>query len=107
MGINQLDSTQSGPSKRRGLSLGVRIFALPLAILLFLIGITYFSLHRLGLVKSEIDHIAAYWLPAIELASEINEQALLQRVHYERVLRFYEYRPLPNGQIRRELQTRA
>ena len=97
-------SASDGTRQRRGLSLGVRIFVLPLVVLALLIGIAYFSLHRLQQVKDEIDHVAAYWLPAVESVSEINEQILVQRVHYERVIKLYEMRPLPSERIRREVQ---
>jgi class 3 adenylate cyclase len=88
----------------RGVSLGTRIFGLPLVILALLVGITYFSLYRLSLVKNELDHVASYWLPAVELVNEIDREGLKQQVRFERVLKLYEIQPLPSDQISREMQ---
>ena len=95
-------STANGSG--RGISLGMRIFLLPLVVLALLVGIAYFSLYRLNMVKGEIDHIADYWLPATELVTEISEQVLMQRVHYERVLKLHGIDPLPQAELDRELQ---
>lgn len=91
----------------RGVPLGARIFSLPLVILALLVGIAYFSLYRLSLVKNELDHVAAFWLPAVELVNQIDREMLVQRMRFERVLKLYEIQPLPSDQISREMQVWA
>jgi len=96
---------ESETPKKSGLSLGARIFALSLTLLIILMGVASFSLYRLSNVRDGIDRLNDYWFPLTKVVSQADEAILVQRLSFERLIKLYAFKPIPTDQIAQEKQT--
>ncbi|MGD1906181.1 MAG: adenylate/guanylate cyclase domain-containing protein [Leptolyngbyaceae cyanobacterium] len=84
--------------------IGIKIFGVATSMLALLLGVASLNFVRIRRVNGELIDIAEYLTPITELVAEVNIHALEQEIHFERVLKFYEIDPVPQGQIATELE---
>lgn len=77
-------------NSRIGISVGAKVYAICLVMLLFLIATAAANYTRMTLVKEEVSDIATYTAPISKMVAKINILVLEQEISFERILRLQQ-----------------
>ncbi|MEE9149188.1 MAG: adenylate/guanylate cyclase domain-containing protein [Candidatus Tectomicrobia bacterium] len=90
--------------RRRSISLGMKIFSIPISMLLLLVVVALSSYHRLSQVNHETIDLGEYLLPIGDLVTEVDVHGLEQEIHFVRILKLYEVTPPHDEQLAGEFE---
>ncbi|MBF0289117.1 MAG: adenylate/guanylate cyclase domain-containing protein [SAR324 cluster bacterium] len=71
----------------------IKIYSIAAGILLLLVLLSWFSYNRVSLVAGELKEITNYLIPLEDIITNIDVHSIEQKIHLERMWRFYETKP--------------
>ncbi|MCP4264992.1 MAG: HAMP domain-containing protein [Candidatus Brocadiaceae bacterium] len=84
--------------------IGVKIFGLSACMLLLLLALSVFIYDRTNKITDEFEEISEFLVPLEDQLTRMNNLAIEQAIHLEKVWRLYEIEPLDVGQVNNELE---
>ncbi len=88
----------------RKISIGVKIFGLAVCMLLLLLALSVFIYDSTNKITDEFEEISDFFVPLEDNLTRMNNQAIEQAVHLEKIWRLYETEPLDVVQVNNELE---